>query len=194
MSKTEFKTRKEDHEIDSQFLQRWSPRSFVKDHYLSVDDLKRMVAAARWSPSCFNEQPWHFYFGMKPNQSFNDFLSVLVEKNQMWAQNTSAIGLVTASKSFKKNGKPNSWAEFDTGAAWMSLALQALKMDLHCHAMAGFEADKAYELLGLSKDEHAIICAIAIGKAGSPNDLPEGFGVFEAPNERAPIEESITIK
>lgn len=194
MSKVEFKTRKEEHEIDSQFLQRWSPRSFVKDHYLSVEDLKRIVAAARWSPSCFNEQPWHFYFGMKPNKSFNEFLDVLVEKNQSWAQNSSAIGLITASKKFKKNGNPNNWAEFDTGAAWMALALQALKMDLHCHAMAGFDSEKALNLLGLNGNEHTVIAAVAIGKAGSPNDLPDGFGGFEAPNDRAPIEESITIK
>ena len=36
----------------------------------------------------------------------------------------------------------NRTSAFDTGAAWMSLALQAKVMGLFAHAMGGFDKDK----------------------------------------------------
>ena len=41
--------------VDQQFIKRWSQRS-MSGQGLSKDQMKLLVEAARWSPSCFNLQ------------------------------------------------------------------------------------------------------------------------------------------
>src|SRR5689334_3365798 len=61
---------------------RWSPRAF-SERSISVDDLARLLEAARWAPSCSNEQPWRFIVARKEDAaSFAKLLSVLDEGNQ----------------------------------------------------------------------------------------------------------------
>ncbi len=45
--------------LQKMFLDRWSPRSFLPDP-ISEEDVATLFEAARWSPSCFNDQPWLF--------------------------------------------------------------------------------------------------------------------------------------
>ena len=52
---------------------------------------------------------------------------------------------------------------FDTGAAWMSLALQANRMGLNSRAMGGIDLEAAHEIAGVPKDRFTAICAIAVG-------------------------------
>ena len=62
---------------------------------------------------------------------------------------------------------------------------QARKLGLYAHAMAGFSQDKAYEILGVSRDDYHIMAAIAVGrKDESADDLPEDILAMEAPNTR----------
>ena len=53
MRKTDYKN------LDNMFINRWSPRAFLEDP-IADEDIKTIFEAARWSMSCFNEQPWHF--------------------------------------------------------------------------------------------------------------------------------------
>jgi len=48
-----------------QFRQRWSPRSMT-GQALGLQDLETLCEAGRWSPSCFNSQPWRFIYAL-PN-------------------------------------------------------------------------------------------------------------------------------
>jgi len=90
-----------------------------------------------------------------------------------------------ARKNFKQSGTENRHAPFDTGAAWLSLALQARRLGLYAHAMAGFNQEKAYDVLGVSKDEYHVMAAIAVGrKDESVDELPEDLRAMEAPNTR----------
>ena len=43
---------------------RWSPRAFA-DKPVEPNKLRSLLEAARWAPSCFNEQPWHFIVATK---------------------------------------------------------------------------------------------------------------------------------
>lgn len=38
---------------------RWSPRAFAP-RAVEADKLQTLFEAARWAPSCYNDQPWHF--------------------------------------------------------------------------------------------------------------------------------------
>lgn len=155
-------SRKAGAEVDPQFLDRWSPRDF-DGSLLSDSQVASLFEAARWAPSCFNEQPWVFVIARAPEDKAR-FLEALTEKNRTWAASASLLCFALARTQFSQTGKNNRWAFFDTGAAWMSLALQARKMGLYAHAMAGFSEDKARQILGASPADYLICAAIAIGR------------------------------
>jgi nitroreductase len=48
-------------EVDSMFTDRWSPRSFLEEP-LPEHQIRALFEAARWAPSCYNEQPWLFIY------------------------------------------------------------------------------------------------------------------------------------
>ncbi|MEM1113313.1 MAG: nitroreductase family protein [Pseudomonadota bacterium] len=164
-----------------QFVDRWSPRAFAEGE-VSDEALSRIIEAARWAPSCFNEQPWRFYTSHGGN--FDDYLKLLVEPNQVWARNASVIGFLVGKKNFARNGKPNPVFALDCGAAWMSLALQTSAEGLYSHGMMGIEHDAVAEYLSLDADEDAVLMGFAIGHIGDAADLPESLREREAPSGR----------
>jgi nitroreductase len=174
-------------EIDSMFTDRWSPRAFDKAP-LTDEQVTSLFEAARWSPSCFNEQPWLFMYA-RSEEDRTRYLTALVEGNQSWARNAPLLIFVLCRRVFAFNGKENRHASFDAGAAWMALALQARKLGLHAHAMAGFSRDKAYEALQVPAEEYDIMAAIAVGRRTSPDILPEAVARNDRPSDRKPLEE-----
>jgi nitroreductase len=179
-------------EVDSIFTDRWSPRAFLSDP-LPEHQIKSLFEAARWAPSCFNEQPWLFVYATAPEQR-EKLVSALVPKNQRWASKCPLLMFVLARRQFKEGGRENRHAPFDAGAAWLSLALQARRLGLYAHAMAGFSIKKAYEVLGVSAEEYLIMAAIAVGRKGDADQLPEDIRSMESPNTRKPLAEVATDK
>lgn len=181
--------RKPDHGIDSMFVDRWSPRAFSSEP-LTHEQIHTLFEAARWAPSCFNEQPWVFVYATS-REDRQAFTNVLVQKNQLWAGQAPLLIFILARCRFKQNGRENRHAAFDAGAAWMSLALQARKMGLYAHAMAGFNQKKAYELLQVSPEDYHIMAAVAVGYRGNSDHLPEDLMKIETPNNRNSLKEII---
>ena len=182
--------RKTDHpKLDSQFIERWSPRAFSSEP-IAEEDLQTLFEAARWSPSCFNEQPWRFVYAQN-HDDLGRFRSVLAEANQTWANSAPLLVLIFSKKRFTQNGKPNRWADFDTGAAWMALALQAHQLGLITHAMGGFDVDKAFEVTTMDADEYDAVCAVAVGKPGNVDDLPDTLKEREVLSGRKALEEIV---
>ena len=174
-------------DVDSQFLDRWSPRSFVPTP-LTDDQLAALFEAARWAPSCYNEQPWLFLYAVTPEDRVR-FGEALVPANQVWALHAPLLLFVLCRRRFRHNNQENRHAPFDAGAAWMALALQARKLGLHAHAMAGFSRQKAYEILAVPQEDYDIIAAVAIGRRGDAQMLPEDVAAREQPSQRKPLTE-----
>lgn len=175
-----------DHDILPVFVQRWSPRAMSPG--ISRGEVMRLLEAARWAPSSYNEQPWRFLYAMHGTPEFNAFLACLMDANQVWAKNAGVLMLLVAKKTFARNGKPNGVAVFDAGSAWQSLALQGAAMGLAVHAMAGFDAAKAAKDLRVPEDFHC--CAmIAAGKPGEIESLPADYQKIEAPSPRMKVGE-----
>jgi len=173
-------------DVDELFLKRWSPRSF-QNKPLPEEVVKKIIEAARWSQSAFNEQPWRFL--TSTSSTFDKFLGLLVERNQEWAKNASLLGFIVTRKTFSHNDKNNRWANFDAGAAWMGLTLQARKLGLYTHGMAGIKRDEVYETFNIDKKEYRVICAFALGIIDKPEKLDESLKKKKKPSSRKPLNE-----
>jgi nitroreductase len=178
-----------DHPIDPLFLERWSPRAFDGSE-LPDADLFAMFEAARWAPSAFNSQPWHFLYAKRGDPNWERFLSLLIPWNQAWAQTASVLIFIVSDKTpsnDRKTGEPapSSTHSFDAGAAWVSLALQATRMGYHAHGMSGIQYDLARAELGLPERYH-LNAACVIGRIGDPAQLDEKQRAREFPSDRKP--------
>jgi nitroreductase len=174
-------------DIDSMFSDRWSPRAFESTP-LSDVQLASLFEAARWSPSCYNAQPWLFVYAVSEADRAR-FLPALVEGNRSWAKQAPLLLFLLCRRNFAHNDTENRHAPFDAGAAWMALALQARKLGLHAHAMAGFSRDKAYQIIAAPEEEYDIMAAIAVGRRADPSQLPASVAAKEVPSGRKPFEE-----
>ena len=171
---------------DKLFVNRWSPRAF-ESFSISDDILKKIIDAARWSPSCSNEQPWIFYTTKNKDKNFNTFVEFLSEGNQKWAKTASVIGFITSRKFFEKKDKLNSLSEFDCGAAWMSLALQASLEGLHTHGMGGINRNKVSDFLQINSDKEKVLMGFVIGKLADSTTLGADLRSREIPSDRKQI-------
>lgn len=174
-------------EVDSLFTDRWSPRAFLSNP-LADEQVVALFEAARWSPSCYNEQPWLFLYATA-RADRERFASALVEKNQLWAARAPLLIYVLTRLNFSGSGQPNRHAAFDAGGAWMALALQARRLGLYAHAMAGFSRKKAFAVLGVSESEFDILAAVAVGRRGPAEQLSAEMAAIEQPNERKSLAE-----
>ncbi len=172
-------------DLDPQFPDRWSPRSFSSEA-VSDADLRTLFEAARWAPSCFNEQPWVFAYAT--DGEMRDAFNATLADGNSWAKKAPVLLFVCARRTFSKNGKENRWHRFDTGAAWMALALQARKLGLHTHPMAGFDAEKAAKVIGAS-DAVDVIAAVALGHR-APASALEDEGQRESGRDESDDERS----
>lgn len=176
--------RSADWDIDSQFLDRWSPRAFAEEP-LSEREIHTLFEAARWAPSCYNEQPWVFVYAADA-EGRRRLCECLVPKNQAWACRAPLLLFVLSRRRFRTGGRENRHAAFDAGAAWMALALQARRLGLYAHAMAGFRLEEACRVLGVSPEDWHVLAAVAVGRRGEPSHLPEDLRAIESPNTRKP--------
>lgn len=178
-----------EHEIDPEFLERWSPRAFT-GRTIPEATLMTILDAAHWAPSASNYQPWHFVYALRDDEAFVALLGLLNEGNQIWVKNASALVFaISDTQSRKPDGtisRPFRSHSFDTGAAWALLALQARKSGLYAHGMGGVDFDRARVVLEVPEDFH-VEAAIAIGEKADPETLSEEQRAREVPNGRKPL-------
>jgi nitroreductase len=170
---------------------RWSPRAFDPDKQVSHGDLLALLEAAHWAPSCFNDQPWRFIVCDKAadETGWQQAFSILAEKNKLWAKNVPVLILAVAMENFNHNGQPNRWAMYDTGAASVSLCLQATAMGMCVHQMGGFDAEKAREVFNLPSDCRPM-AMMAVGYQADVEMLDDDFKETElAARSRAALNE-----
>jgi nitroreductase len=177
-----------DHQIHPQFIERWSPRA-MSGEPLTEAELMRLFEAARWAPSCANSQPWRFVYARAKTPHFDRLFELLSEGNRPWCARAGAL-IVVVSKTTFDNGRPSPTYSYDTGAAWMSLALQGSLMGLVVHGMAGFDYNRARLDLDVPED-YAVAAMIAAGHPGRPEDLPESHRPREVKSGRRPVQEFI---
>lgn len=171
------------HTIHSLLRERRSPRAFLPEA-LEPGVVDALLEAARWAPSCFNEQPWRLVVAEQGTPAFDAFVGALMAGNQGWAKHAGALIAVASCPTFAHNGKPNRWAAYDTGAAVMALSLQAVEEGLVTHQMGGFDADALAAVVALPEgfELHSVV---AVGRQGPAALLPDALAEREvAPRVR----------
>ncbi|QCI96646.1 nitroreductase family protein [Agrobacterium larrymoorei] len=180
-------SRQSEYPVDPLFLDRWSPRAF-DGKPMPIDHLLTILDAAHWAPSGSNQQPWRFVYALNGSAEWDKFVGLLVEGNQRWAKNASAL-LIILSRSYNvRDGekKPAPTHSFDAGAAWFSLATQAHLLGYHAHGMAGIFKDKIIEQLNVPEG-YAVEAAVAIGTMAHKDTLPDDLAEREVPSKRLPL-------
>ncbi|MBB4439963.1 MULTISPECIES: nitroreductase family protein [Rhizobium] len=182
-------SRESEYPIDVLFLNRWSPRAFTNET-MPERDLLTILEAGRWAPSSSNHQPWRFVYALRGSEDWERFLGLLIEFNRSWVKSAAALVFVL---SRTHTGEPSSADQkpiyshsFDTGAAWASVALQAHLSGYQAHGMTGVDFDRVPEALGVP-DGFRVECAVAIGRIGDRNQLPQGLREREVPSPRRPL-------
>ncbi len=181
--------RKPTFKINPLIFNRWSPRSMIAEE-LDDDIISSLFEAARWAPSSYNNQPWRFIYAKRNTKYWNNLFNLLAEPNKVWAKNAALLVVVISSKNFEYNGKFSITHQYDAGAAWENLALEATSRGLVAHGMQGFDYNKAREDLKIP-DDFDVMAMIAIGKRGSKENLPSNLQEKENPNDRKPLNEII---
>jgi nitroreductase len=188
---TTFSTRQSPYPIREEFLSRISFRAFDEKVRLTEDQLQTIFEAARWAPSSFNNQPWRFIYARRGEKEWETLFNALVDFNKSWCKHADTLVVVLTRNNFEKNNKPSMTAKFDTGAAWMSLALQAHADGFMAHGMEGFDAEALKKNLNIP-DTYSIDCMVAIGKYGKEEELPKELQEKEKPTLRKPLSEIIS--
>lgn len=180
-----------DHPVHELIRGRWSPRAFGRQS-VTMAELASLFEAARWAPSAFNEQPWTFFVARREQaDAFATLLDCLVPGNQGWAREAAALVLTVAKNAYDRNGRPNRHAWHDVGLAVAQLTCEATARGLVIHQMAGIQPDEARRLLAIPEG-HQPVTAMALGRPGAPEALPDNLRAAEsAPRTRRALEDFV---
>lgn len=177
--------------INELMRRRWSPRVFEEGRAVEKEKLLAMLEAARWSPSCFNDQPRNFVvFEITDLDALERARDCLAPGNA-WARKAPVLMISVARETFEHNGKPNRWGQHDTGVATENLLLEAVELGLAAHPMGGFDADRTRVEFGIPEG-FTPMAMIAIGYPyrGPLEELDEQLrGKELASRERKPLGE-----
>lgn len=169
---------------------RWSPRAFDASRAVSREQLAALLEAARWAPSCNGDEPWRYLIWdrQRDPDGWQKAYECLSENNRKWVKNVPLLMLSCAGSTFGHSGKANRYAQHDTGAASVCLALQGHALGLAVHQMGGFDAAKARAAFGIP-EEYTPMAMIAVGYQASPDVLDDETKQKELkPRSRKPLE------
>ncbi len=128
---------------------------------ITDETIGNLSKAAQLAPSCFNKQPWRFVFVKEP-QKLKKLFTALSKGNE-WVFKASMIAAVFSHKSLDCIVGKRRYYLLGTGMGIAFLQLKATELGLVAHPIAGFDEDKAKEILKIP-EEMRLITLIIIGK------------------------------
>jgi nitroreductase len=122
--------------------------------------VRDLAAAASLAPSCFNKQPWRFVFAY--DKDVLQRLREAMNKGNEWTRAASLIIAVASRRDLDCLVGEREYYLFDTGMATAFMILRATEMGLVAHPIAGFNEEKAKEILGIP-GELRLITLVNVG-------------------------------
>ena len=165
------------------FVKRHSGKNF-KTTGVTEEQYAALIQSARWAPSSYNDQPWNFIFcdRYKNPEAYQKVVDSLY--GQDWVENVPLFAIAVVRPAFRYNQQENDWALYDTGAAALSMSLQATEMGLMAHQIGGFDREEIQQEFHLPEGFQPI-AILAIGYEDTSVDSSE-----EEPRTRYPINEN----
>ncbi len=187
MAPKEAIVRQPEYEIADIFVQRRAPRA-LSDKMISKKELLKLIEAARWAPSAFNNQPWRFIYAKRGSQAWQTMFDLMVPFNQHWAKPAPYLVMIISKNTHDRNQQPLDTDSFDTGAAWQNMCLQAEMNGLTVRGISGFDYQRAYKELNIPAGYKVeIMCTIA--RPGKKDTLPIYMQAKEIPTLRKKVDE-----
>lgn len=181
-------------DIADVLARRWSGRAYDPERPVEREKLVALLEAARWSPSCFGDQPWRYlvWDRFADAERLGRACACLVEGNRAWAGSAPLLLLACADRQFN-NGNPSRWGQYDTGAASMSLSAQATVLGLMVHQMGGYDAAKVRAEFAIP-ERYECMAMIVVGYQLPEERIPDDLKSREyAPRSRRPLAESFFL-
>jgi nitroreductase len=152
-----------DPDILVELRKRKSPLVFAEKD-VEKEKIDALVEAARWAPSCFNNQSWNYVFVPKDGPTRKAFEEALSLGNG-WARKAPYLVAVGANpeEDCKNNGLP--YYAYNAGLSVMCLTIEAEHQGLRVHQMAGWKEPKVKKALGFP-ESHLVVVVFALGYEG----------------------------
>jgi nitroreductase len=172
-------------EIDQRRAKRALSEKKIPDEIIG-----RIMIAATYAPSCFNNQSWRFLVVME-DEALKKVHEALSGGNY-WVKKAPLVVVVATKPDLDcQLNDRRDYALFDCGLATENLMLQAFKEGLYAHAIAGFEPLKVKEEFGIP-DPYIVITLVAVGYPGDESFLSEKHKELEhSPRTRKPDSEVV---
>ena len=110
-----------------------------KDESFPMEELMRLVEAARWAPSAGNSQPWEFLL-----VNDEDMVMGLKAVSPGWLKPAPAVIVICINKN-----RETDWSQMDVGAAMQNMLLFAHSIGIGCCPIGSFSVETVKELLDL---------------------------------------------
>jgi nitroreductase len=135
------------------------------------ESIKRIMRAATFAPSCFNNQPWRFLV-INQKEALEKIKKAL-SKGNYWAREAPLFIIVLTRPDLDcQLNDRREYALFDTGLAVENCILQAVREGLVAHPIAGFNPMVLKEEFKIPQ-EYIIITLVVIGFHGELSGLSE---------------------
>lgn len=144
--------------------------------------INALFAAAQWTPSSHNTQPWRFV--ILQDQSSRTFVNQNLEAGNEWAWEAPIMIAVWSDPALDDQISGIQFYLYDVGAAVMALTLAALERGLIVNQIAGFQQAPIAKLIGIKRSARVIVL-LAVGYPRAP------FSQNKA--ERKPLSEIVTL-
>lgn len=156
-------------ELQQAILQRRSVRKFT-DYYVTDEELKELLEAARWSPSWANTQTWDFVI-VRDREQIEKITATYSETNPARKCSLASSALIVACgkknvagfKEGKCATKFDTWYMFDLGIAVQNICLRAHDLGLGTVIVGLLDHDKCGRILSLPPEFEAVT-VIPVGK------------------------------
>ncbi|HOO70290.1 MAG TPA: nitroreductase family protein [Spirochaetota bacterium] len=161
-------------ELQQAIAGRRSVRKY-SEYYVTDDEIRQVLDAARLAPSWANTQVWEFIV-VRDTDIIEKVTGTYSEKNPAIKGSLTASVLIAACAkrgvsgcySGKNVTKFNEWFMFDVGLAVQNLCLKAHELGLGSVVVGLMDHDSCKKILGLP-DEFEVVASIPLGRPLRPS-------------------------
>ena len=177
--------------VDPLIEKRWSPVAFSSEP-VEPQKVRSLFEAMRWAPSSGNGQPWRVIYATQDDRADFARLASLLDEGNGYAGQAYLLLMTCAYPRFDDKDRLNTYWQHDTGLSTQNLLLQAVAVDLIALPMAGFDKERAHELLGIPADVEPMVM-VAIGYPSDAGALTNERWITKQnrPRRRKPASEFV---